>query len=175
MNGSPIAAIIVLAALAALRPAFAPRETHGTPVASASWPSAWEGTPLVAAPLLPVEAQFFAEFPGATAAFEDDTRRVVMRRVTQATRKLHPVAMCLRAGGFSVRPAPAWRHPHSGLWGVTRAAKDGRGLRVREQIASADGTRVWTDVSAWYWDALIRPQTGPWLAVTVIETDRDVR
>lgn len=169
-----LTATLVLAALAALRPSFAPRAAimRDPAVETIAWPTEFEGGALVASDLLPVEQRFAAGFPGSTAAFEAGGARVVMRRITQATRQVHPITACLKAGGFSTRPAPALRHPLSGLWGVVDAEKDGRRFRVRERICSADGTTTWTDVSAWYWDALLHPERGPWTVIVVIEPKR---
>lgn len=171
MRTTLLAALLTLAGLAALRPVFRPVATATGASPPVAWPVEFEGAPLRGAPLLPVEETFAAGFPGTTAAFTDGERRIVLRRITQATRKVHPIETCLRAGGFSVKPAPALRHPQTGLWGMVRAEKEGRAYRVREHIVSADGARVWTDVSAWYWSALTHPGDGPWLAVTVIEVD----
>lgn len=164
-----VAGFLALAGLAALRPAFQPDATAAGALTLPGWPTEFEGAPLMRTPLLPAEERFAADFPGATAAFVDGSRRLVLRRITQATRRIHPIESCLRAGGFAVKPAPALRHPQSGLWGVVRAEKDGRMYRAREHIVSADGSRVWTDASAWFWDAVLHPERGPWLAVTVIE------
>ncbi len=163
-------AVLAFAALAALRPAWTARMPGPRAWSRAgAWPAFLEGAALESTPLLPMEARLAAEFPGAIAAFEARGSRVVMRQIVQPTRKLHPVETCLRAGGYRVRPRPALRHPESGLWGVVQAEKPGRSLRVRETIRSADGRSTWTDVSAWYWAALVHPERGPWLAITVIE------
>ncbi|WP_442888896.1 archaeosortase/exosortase family protein [Congregicoccus parvus] len=132
------------------------------------WPSEFEGSLIERVRLHPLEERFGADFPGAFAAFTDGRRRIVFRRIDQATRKVHPAEGCLRAAGFAVRPAPARRDAESGLWAVVEAERGGHALRVREQIRSVDGSR-WTDVSSWYWSALLRPDGGPWTAVTVIE------
>lgn len=172
MKTRTIAVLGALLAAAVVRPALAP----GPPATQSracdearSWPTIFEGMPLVRSSLLPAEAQLASQFPGYVAAFEAGASRVIMRRVEQPTRKLHGVETCLRAGGYGVRPRPAWRHPTSGLWGVVHAAKGGRTFRVREQITTADGARTWTDVSGWYWGALRQADRGPWLAITVIE------
>lgn len=171
MNRIFALSILALATAAAIRPAW----TAGAPAANNAreaavvWPAFLEGAPLVPTPLLPLEARLAADFPGNIAAFEADGSRVVMRRIAQPTRQLHPVETCLRAGGYRVTPRPAFRHPESGLWGVVQAAKSGQSFRVRETVRSADGRTTWTDVSAWYWDALLHPDRGPWLAITAIE------
>jgi hypothetical protein len=41
-------------------------------------------------------------------------------------------------------------------------------LRIRERIIDAGGA-TWTDISSWYWAALLGRSRGPWWAVTVIE------
>ena len=41
-------------------------------------------------------------------------------------------------------------------------------MRVRERIYDGAG-HGWTDVSAWYWDALRGYSPGPWWAVTIVE------
>lgn len=164
---------VVLAVLAAatLRPVLAARDapSPAAPAGSPSWPDTFEGAALRPAALLPVEARLARDFPGATAAFEDGSRRIIMRWVRQPTRRIHPIATCLRAGGFSITPRPAFRHADSGLWGVVAARKDGRTFRIREHIVTGDGTALWTDVSSWYWSALLHGGSGPWLAITVIE------
>lgn len=166
-----VALLAALAAVAAMRPLYhAPESTAARDAAALEpWPDEFEGVPLRPAPLHPVEARFGEAFPGTFAAFTDGRRRIVFRRIMQPTRKVHPAGDCLRAAGYAVRPAPAQRHPETGLWGVVRATKDGRVYQVREHIVDASGARAWTDVSAWYWSALVRPGDGPWLAITVIE------
>lgn len=160
---------LVLAVCAAVRPALHTPATRAT--CEEAWPAVFEGAVLTRTDLLPVEARFASDFPGAVAAFEADGARVMMRRITQPTRKLHPIEACLRGAGYEVKPRPALRHPETGLWGVVHATKEGRAFRVREHIVSADGAHTWTDVSAWFWDALLHRERGPWLAITVIEAD----
>ena len=61
------------------------------------------------------------------------------------------------------------------LWGCQEMVQGGRRFRVRERItASPPGTggdpgAAWTDVSSWYWAALLGRSPGPWWAVTVAE------
>jgi exosortase/archaeosortase family protein len=162
-------ALPALVLLAALRPLAREAEIAQTPSSVAEmWPAEFEGRPIEPVALHAADARFAAGFPGAIAAFTDGTRRIVLRRVEQPTRKLHPAADCLRAAGFSVVPKPARRIPGSGLWAVVGARRDGDALSVREQIHDTQG-RLWTDVSAWYWSALWHPESGPWVAATVFE------
>jgi hypothetical protein len=46
------------------------------------------------------------------------------------------------------------------------AQKDGRVRRVCERIYDGQG-KAWTDVSSWYWAAMVGRTRGPWFAVTV--------
>jgi hypothetical protein len=50
------------------------------------------------------------------------------------------------------------------------ATRGSERLRVRERIYTAAGDS-WTDVSSWYWQAVLERTTGPWWAITVAERD----
>jgi hypothetical protein len=54
-------------------------------------------------------------------------------------------------------------------WGCSVAEHGGETWRVLERYVDADGTRVCTDASAWFWAAVLHPGEGPWMAVTVRE------
>lgn len=106
------------------------------------------------------------DFPGAMAAFTDGERRLVVRVITRATRKVHPIADCLRAAGFVVRPVAARRDADGNLWAAIEAERNGETAFVRERFSDADGGS-WTDASTWFWAAWLHPDAGPWRAVTV--------
>ena len=133
------------------------------------WPAEFEGRTLFEHPLDAHEQAFARNFPGRLGVFDDsDGRRVILRWVTRPTRKLHSSANCLRAAGFriedetSTRDTP-WRR-------FTAYSADGDQLAAREQIVSQDDSRqTWTDFSRWFWAAGKETNSGPWLAVTVIE------
>ncbi len=166
---SPLVAACVSAALIAGTLPFLDREDPPpTPAGSVAWPTHFEGAPLEPAPLHPLEERLARGFPGRIAAFTDGERRIVVRLLERASRKVHPVAGCLRALGFDVALRPAIRQRESGLWSVVAARRGAETLRARERLEGPDG-RVWTDVSAWYWAALLDPAGGPWWSVTVLE------
>jgi hypothetical protein len=119
-----------------------------------------------------VEAEFARAFPGAMAAFTDGERRIVFRHMTQSTRKVHPIADCLRAAGFTVETMPAWRDGEGSLWASMLASRNDEVLLVRERFSDAHGNS-WTDASAWFWSAFLHPENGPWLATTVFARPPD--
>jgi exosortase/archaeosortase family protein len=164
-----------LCALAAFLP-FVPAAGSPAPVPGfPGWPETFEGRPLRPLPLAEGERRFLGDFPGRAAKFTDGGREILLRWVAEPSRRLHPSADCLRGAGAEVRPLPAWRDRQGRLWGCQEMVRDGRRLRVRERIAAglpgADGESgaAWTDVSSWYWSALLGRTRGPWWAVTVAE------
>src|SRR5262245_22722320 len=66
------------------------------------WPSHFEGRMLTPVPLSVQERGFLAGFPGEVERFTDGERDIVMRWVTQPTRRLHPATDCYRGLGFAV-------------------------------------------------------------------------
>lgn len=158
-----------LAVLAAVMPFLRGRSdagavTDGFP----GWAAAPVGGELSPIALGPRERRFAEQFPGAVAAFSEGETTWVLRWVRQPTRKLHPAADCLRGAGYAVTPTAAWRDGAGVLWGASRAERDGDRFVVRERILDATG-RTWTDVSAWYWSALLGRSIGPWWSLTRIE------
>jgi hypothetical protein len=117
-------------------------------------------------PLLPAEEKVLAGFPGEVGRFSDGSGEILFRRVSAATRNLHPNAECLRASGYAVTALPAVAGADGRVWSRMRAIRDGAALEVLERVEGADG-RSWSDVSAWYWSALLGRTEGPWTAVTV--------
>jgi len=114
------------------------------------------------------EARFALDFPGQIGVFTDGTQIYVARWVHTPTRKLHPASDCLRALGYSVKPAPILALNDGSHWGTTTARRSTELLRVRERIVDSTG-REWTDVSAWFWAAVLGRSAGPWWAVTILE------
>ncbi len=164
--------VCTLAALLPLVPATGPvASVPGFP----GWPETFEGRPLRPLPLAEGERRFLGGFPGRAGKFTDGEREILLRWVAEPSRRLHPSADCLRGAGASVRPLPAWRDRQGRLWGCQEMTRDGRRYRVRERIiastcnAGDDTFAAWTDVSSWYWSALLGRTQGPWWAVTVAE------
>jgi exosortase/archaeosortase family protein len=129
----------------------------------------WEHAPVpgtaVKRQLSDDDRRFAQSFPGRIATFSDGNEIWIVRWVAQPTRKLHPGADCLRAAGFSVTPGDAFQSSTGELWSGARARRNGKSFRVKERIYDEQGDS-WTDVSAWYWEAMLSRTAGPWWAVT---------
>lgn len=159
-----------LCLIAALMPAQAKNgPMQASSDGACAWPLALEGRRLHYRPLTAEEERFARGFPGQIAVASAGDRRIVLRRVSRATRLLHPAADCLRGIGYAVKPLPAWRDPDGHLWSRLNATKPSETCVVRERITDASG-RSWSDVSAWYWAVVLGQTDGPWLAVTAIES-----
>jgi hypothetical protein len=142
--------------------------TGAAVVAFPGWPSTFAGKTLTQLPLNEMEKQFATEFPGRIARFSDGEREIIIRWVTEATRKMHPASDCFQGLGYSVKPLAAYRDQNGSLWARFAATKGDQQLRVYERINSDSG-ETWTDVSAWYWSALRQRGSGSWWAITVAE------
>jgi len=134
------------------------------------WPNEFEGKTLTELPLTQLEQRFTTDFPGRIGRFTDGEREIVIRWVTEATRKLHPASDCFQGIGYSVKPLALHRDKHGSLWSSFTATKGNERLRVYERIHDNSG-ETWTDVSAWYWSALRRDR-GSWWAITVAEKEQ---
>jgi len=130
------------------------------------WPHAFRGRPLYPVGFSAAERRFLADFPGTAARFSDGESAILMRRVTQATRRLHPAEDCYRGWGFEVG-APQIRADRDGSrWRCFTASRSGEAREVCEQIRDSEG-RHYTDVSSWYWAATLDPASRPWLVITI--------
>ncbi|MDP0490322.1 MAG: hypothetical protein Q7Q71_04650 [Verrucomicrobiota bacterium JB023] len=128
------------------------------------WPTHFEGSTLHRIPASKFEQRFGANFPGEIASFSSAGKQIILRRVTRTTRRLHPSEHCLRSSGYDITPIG---HDPEG-WLCYYASRGGKRLHVRERITESSGERVWTTPSNWFWHATFHPQSGPWLATTVI-------
>jgi hypothetical protein len=137
------------------------------------WPSEYEGRDLRSLDVSQRERAFEAQFPGKIAKFTDGNRMIIMRWVTRPTRKLHPASDCFKAVGYRVRPNNIKVDDHGNAWGSFRGTRSGESLLVYERIHDSTGGK-WTDVSSWYWAAILGRTSGPWWAVTLIESDSDL-
>lgn len=127
--------------------------------------------PLEPLPSTPMEQAFAATFPGTLGSYGWSGQQVILRRVTTATRRLHPSRDCLRAAGYDTTESIIETHADGSQWASFTATQGTYRLRVRERIVSEANDSAWTDPSAWYWDALLHPLNGPWRAETVIESN----
>lgn len=124
--------------------------------------------PLESLPPSAAEKAFAASFPGALTSHRWGEAQVILRRVTTATRRLHPSRDCLRAAGFQTSDEVVVRTNADTEWSRFTASRGTTRLLIHERIVSeADGSS-WTDVPAWFWSALRHPLNGPWRAETVI-------
>ncbi|WP_154668294.1 hypothetical protein [Pseudoduganella violaceinigra] len=157
------AALCVVAALAPLAVENAPgvHISAGFP----GWPSSFEGRKLTPLPLTAIEERFQQNFPGCVGRFSDGEREIVIRWVDQGTRKLHASGDCFKANGYEITAQPVEIHAEE-RWSSFIASRSGKQLAVRERIVDASGGQ-WSDVSAWYWAAMLGQTNGPWWAFTV--------
>jgi hypothetical protein len=158
----------VMAALAPFIFAESRASSSAGNVAFGGWPTQFEGKTLTALPLTDVEKRFASDFPGRIGRFTDGNREIIIRWVTEATRKLHPSSDCFQGLGYTVKPLAAHRGANGSLWASFAATKDNNRLLVYERINNDSGA-TWTDVSSWYWSALRHEDSGPWWAFTVAE------
>jgi hypothetical protein len=162
---------IIACTIAALVPFLSAHDKTSAGAARAvvfpGWPATFEGKTLTLLPLNEMEQGFASDFPGRIARFTDGEREVIIRWVTEPTRKLHPSSDCFQGLGYTVKPQAAHRDERGSLWARFAATKGDERLLVYEQIHSDSG-ETWTDVSAWYWSAL-QHDSGSWWATTVAE------
>lgn len=147
----------------------APASAEPRALAATEWPLAWDGAPLRPLALGEVERRLAAQFPGTLARLTDGHQVLVMRRVNQPTRMLHPATDCYRGLGYRIAGEQLERQTlegREGVWRCFEATRDGIRQRVCERIEDAQG-QSFTDTSAWYWAAVAGRSQGPWQAVTV--------
>jgi hypothetical protein len=161
---------IVFCLLAALAP-FAPirPDTANEPSAFPGWPAQIEGCRLTQLPLSSREERFAADFPGRIARFSDGHREIIIRWVTRETRALHPASDCFKGLGYSIKPLPARVAPDGRRWSSFEARRGDESLNVQERIYDSADKESWSDVSSWYWQAMMGKTKGGWWAVTVAE------
>ena len=165
---------LIVCAAAALMPFLSAhseqRSLNTSTVVFPGWPDQFEGRTLTALPLTALEQRFTTDFPGRIGRFTDGKREIVIRWVTEATRKLHPASDCFQGIGYSVKPLAVHRDNNGLLWASFAATKGNDRLRVYERIHSESGDS-WTDVSAWFWAAFRQEGSGSWWAITIAEKE----
>jgi hypothetical protein len=162
-------AFIAMLAIAASMPAMFSAGPTATAALSQQheipWPTSFDGRPLTQLPLSAVERRFAARFPGQIGRFTDGERTVIVRVAQEPTRLLHPASDCFRGLGYRVDPARVVEDGAGIAWSCFAAQKDGKVQRVCERLYDSDG-KAWTDVSSWYWAAMLGRTQAPWIAVT---------
>jgi hypothetical protein len=165
-----IAVLLLAAAAAALAP-FMTRSDGA--VASApfpGWPTHYEGRALIELPLTPREAGFTQDFPGRIGRFFDGQRELIIRWIGTPTRKLHSAADCFRGSGYAVTPIAARKSSDGNTMGCFRATLHGVSMTVCEAIRDERGGS-WSDVSAWYWDGMLRSSPPPWWSFVAAQSE----
>ncbi len=169
LNDRRMLAFLALAAIAALTPAVFTRGEDRSISTSdfPGWPKEYNGQILQQVPPKKADAAFYQEFPGKIKCFSQGERRIIIRWVEKPTRQLHPSSDCFRGLGYDITYKPL----ETDMNGVRRscfgAAKDGKSLAVKERIYDDAGGN-WTDISSWYWAALLGKTHGPWWSIVEI-------
>jgi exosortase/archaeosortase family protein len=132
------------------------------------WPSTFENLPLQSKALSPDTEEFAKEFPGRIGVFTNGKRIVVFRWLTQPTRKLHPSCDCYRSMGYAIKWLPTATDTSGIKWSRFEGTKGDSTVQVRERIFDNVG-HAWTDVSEWYWSAILQRTRAPWWSVTVAQ------
>jgi hypothetical protein len=156
-----LSALLLAATAAALAPLI--EHSNGAAVASApfpGWPAEYEGRALIELPLTQRETTFVQDFPGRVGRFTDGSREIIIRWVGAPTRKLHSAADCFRGIGYGITPVAARKGSDGSTMGCFRATLRGASMTVCEVIRDERGGS-WSDVSAWYWDGMLRASAPP--------------
>lgn len=135
---------------------------------SVEWPEYFEGIKLSEMELNSSELEWAKSFPGSVKKFSLANAQVLFRHVNHPTRSLHSARDCFRAAGFTISPLPIRIDQDRNRWGCFRAQRSDQDLVSCERIFGIDGIN-YTDVSAWYWNAMLDKSAGPWWAITLIE------
>lgn len=162
--------IFILACAAAFFAPFVLTKETSPKVETASFPgfpAQFEGKALRQLTLTEREEFFLADFPGKVGRFTDGRREIIIRWVTQATRKLHPAEDCFKGIGYETKPLPLEIGADGKHQACFSAVKNEDSLRVCERIFDENGDS-WTDASSWYWSAM-QKSNGEWWAITVAE------
>ncbi len=133
-----------------------------------SWPTQFQGEPLIRLEMTEQERGFSQHFPGKIARFTDGGREIIIRHIDRPSRMVHSSADCLKGSGYKVSPQPISRDQNDQLWGCVLAERNGISYRVCERIYDQSGNS-WYDVSSWFWSAVFNNNQGPWSAITVAE------
>jgi len=165
-----IAALLLAAAAAALAPLIERSNGAAASAPFPGWPTEYEGRVLVELPLTQKEAAFVQDFPGRVGRFTDGRREIIIRWVGAPTRKLHAAADCFRGSGYTITPIAARKASDGTTMSCFRATLRGASMTVCEVIRDERGGS-WSDVSAWYWDGMLRSSAAPWWSFVVAQSE----
>lgn len=166
-------AFFSLCAIACLTPLALPRNADNLVSTRAfpGWPTEYRGAAIEPVPPQKADLAFYQEFPGKIQCFKQGSRRVILRWVAKPTRQLHPSSDCFRGGGFDVTWQPLITDAVGNRWSTFTASKAENKFVVHERIYDGEGAN-WTDISSWYWAALLGKTHGPWWSVVEIASSR---
>jgi hypothetical protein len=133
------------------------------------WPREIDGAPLRPLALSAVEQRFASKFPGRIGRFEAAGDVWVLRDVARPTRALHPAGDCFRGLGYRIEQTRLHSDADARLWRCFVAERDGERVRVCERIVDAQG-QGFVDASSWFWAAALGRSSGPWRAVTHVQS-----
>ncbi|MES2055184.1 MAG: hypothetical protein V4564_04520 [Pseudomonadota bacterium] len=159
---------LLLAMTAAALPLLPPAKP-AAPKFSSPWPTRFEGRPISRIPATSTDKALAGDFPGQIARFSDGQRQIVLRRLSTATRRLHPASDCFRAIGYVVEPVAMRITPDGQPAACFIAKREGHDLLACEQVRGTQTGEAWPDVSSWYWAALLGRSAGPWTASLTVE------
>ncbi len=137
-----------------------------------TFPTEFENKPLQQLDLSEREQFFLKDFPGEIRRFTDGSREIIVRFVSEATRKLHPASDCFSAIGYQIKPLPLNIDKNKQKWSCFTAERGEENLKVCERIYTDSGEN-WTDVSSWYWSAIGNENKDYW-AITVAESNTEI-
>lgn len=127
-------------------------------------PTFWEGKKLKSLPFSDIEKRFFSDFAGKTGRFTDGEHEIIIRQITSPTRKLHPASDCYKGIGYKISFLPIFLDKNNNKWNTFKAYKNNQSFIVHERVYDNYGNN-WTDVSSWYWNALLGKSKGPWTSI----------
>lgn len=160
--------LLIACICAAVAPVFSSDRRSATGESVPPWPTSFQGRALHEVPMDERERGFLAGFPGAVVRFTDGERDIVMRWVTQPTRRLHPAEDCYHGLGFETSQSRIVSDAERHRWRCFVASRGEERREICEQLQDLEGHR-WTDVSAWFWAAALGRSEGPWLVTTVAD------
>lgn len=158
-----------LAVCAAVVPLLARTSGSGTlNTPPPNWPTEILGRPVTVVQALDEEKAFAADFPGYMRRFTDGTNSYFVRVVNKETRQLHPSSDCFKGMGYSIEPQPLVLSSDGTRWSSFLARKGTACYLIMEQLHDSHG-HTWTDVSEWYWHALMHETDAPWWDITIAQ------
>ena len=129
------------------------------------WPNEYNGRSIQELPLTEREHRFYVDFPGAMKRFSDGEKEIIIKWVYKITRRVHPSIDCFKGAGYQISEPGLFSEQHT-IWSSFKAKDSVQHLFVKEQITDSTG-QTWSDVSSWYWAAVLGQTKGPWKVTTI--------